>query len=243
MNLLRRYGLGWVVLTAVAAGCAAHSGRELSASDFANARKQMVERDLRGRGLRDERLLDAMGRVPRELFVPPRLRARAYDDSPLPIDREQTISQPFIVALMTEVLKLPPHARVLEVGTGSGYQAAVLAEMGAEVYSIEIIPELAEQARQRLAALGYDKVHVRAGDGYHGWPEEAPFDAVIITAAIPVVPLQLVRQLKEGGVMVFPQGSGPEQDLIRGRKGPVGLRMESLGAVRFVPMTGAVRGQ
>ncbi len=200
----------------------------------------MVERDLRGRGIRDERVLAAMARVPRHLFVPPEYRAAAYDDRPLPIGAGQTISQPYVVALMTEKLALRGGQKVLEVGTGSGYQAAVLAEMGCEVYTIEIIESLAEAARKRLAALGYEKVHVRAGDGFYGWPEAAPFDAVILTAATPRVPAPIMEQMKIGARIVFPQGRGDLQTLMRGVKGPRGLRLEAAGRVRFVPMVGAV---
>jgi protein-L-isoaspartate(D-aspartate) O-methyltransferase len=236
----RRHGIAcWPVALALA-GCMARSGEPPSDAALAAARSLMVERDLRGRGIGDERVLGAMGRVPRHRFVPPELQGSAYADQALPIGHEQTISQPYIVALMTELLDLPATARVLEVGTGSGYQAAVLAEMGAEVYSIEIVAPLAESARQLLAALGYKRVQVRAGDGYFGWPDAAPFDAVIVTAAAPTVPPALVAQLKEGGVMVLPAGSGERQYLMRGRKVGGAVDFERVEAVRFVPMTGEV---
>jgi len=201
----------------------------------------MVERDLRGRGIRDERVLAAMARVPRHLFVLPEYRAAAYEDRPLPIGSGQTISQPYVVALMTEGLGLRGEEKVLEIGTGSGYQAAVLAEMGCEVYTIEIVESLAEAARKRLASLGYEKVHVRTGDGFYGWPEAAPFDAVILTAAAPRVPAPLVDQMKIGARIVFPRGRGDLQTLVRAVKGPQGLQLRAVGPVRFVPMVGAAQ--
>jgi protein-L-isoaspartate(D-aspartate) O-methyltransferase len=207
---------------------------------FALARQRMVERDLRGEGIRDERVLKAMGAVPRHEFVPAALRAEAYADRPLPIGEGQTISQPFVVALMSEKLALRGGERVLEIGTGSGYQAAVLAELGCQVYSIEILPELAETARLRLEHLGY-KVHVRAGDGFFGWPEAAPFDAIIITAAAPEVPQSLVQQLKDGGRIILPLGRGDGQALVLGTKEASGVKLQTLGGVAFVPMTGEVR--
>jgi protein-L-isoaspartate(D-aspartate) O-methyltransferase len=210
------------------------------AEQLAQDRRRMVERDLRGEGIRDERVLAAMGSVPRHEFVPPSLRARAYADAPLPIGEGQTISQPFVVALMTEHLATRPGMRVLEVGTGSGYQAAVLAELGCEVYSIEILPDLADQARERLERLGY-RVHVRAGDGFYGWPEEAPFDAIVITAASPEVPETLVAQLRQGGRIILPLGKGSGQELTLGIKTPTGVDLRPLGGVAFVPMTGKVR--
>ena len=210
---------------------------------FKTARERMVERDLRGRGVRDERVLEAMGQVPRHRFVPPSSASEAYADYPLPIGGGQTISQPYIVAVMTEQLHLRSGERVLEIGTGSGYQAAVLAQMGCEVYSVEIVSRLADEARERLRALGYDRVHVRAGDGYFGWPEEAPFDAAIITAAAPQVPQPIVDQLRPGGVLVLPLGTDNEQTLVRAVKEERGVRIEDLGGVAFVPMTGSVRGR
>ena len=208
--------------------------------DFAAARRRMVEVDLRGDGIRDERVLLAMDTVPRHEFVPPELRSEAYANRPLPIGGGQTISQPFIVALMSERLSLRRGDKVLEIGTGSGYQAAVLAELGCDVYSVEILPDLAETARQRLDRLGY-KVHVRAGDGFYGWPEAAPFDAVIITAATPEVPQTLVQQLAEGGRIILPLGRHDGQDLVLGTKTPAGLDLRTLGGVAFVPMTGEIR--
>jgi protein-L-isoaspartate(D-aspartate) O-methyltransferase len=179
-----------------------------------------------------------MRRVPRHEFVPEPVRARAYADYPLPIGLDQTISQPYIVALMTELLQVKPGHRVLEIGTGSGYQAAVLAELGAEVYTIEIVEALAATARETLDRLGYRQVHARAGDGYQGWPDAAPFDRIIVTAAPPKVPQPLIDQLKPDGRLVVPEGRG-DQDLVLYRKTSDGkLKRESVLPVRFVPMTG-----
>jgi protein-L-isoaspartate(D-aspartate) O-methyltransferase len=165
----------------------------------------MIEHDLSARGIRDPRVLAAMGRVPRERFVPPEELGRAYGDHPLPIGHGQTISQPYIVAFMTEQLRLRGDEKVLEIGTGSGYQAAVLAECAAEVYTIEIVAELAERSGKLLRELGYDNVHARAGDGYRGWPEQAPFEAIILTAAPDHVPQPLLDQLADGGRMIRPR--------------------------------------
>ena len=198
----------------------------------------MVESQLAERGIRNERVLEAMGRVPRHEFVPEDVRGRAYEDSPLPIGEGQTISQPYIVAYMTEAIDPKPGQRVLEVGTGSGYQAAVLAELVGEVYSIELLPKLAEAAKARLERLGYKNVHVKAGDGYLGWPDAGPFDAVVVTCGAKDVPKPLFEQLKPGGKMVIPVGpAGGEQSLLLVTKGPNGERRESeLLPVRFVPL-------
>jgi protein-L-isoaspartate(D-aspartate) O-methyltransferase len=204
------------------------------------ARRRLVERDLRGEGITDESVLAAIAKVPRHEFVPAYLRSEAYADRALPIGEGQTISQPFVVALMSEKLGLRPGDKVLEIGTGSGYQAAVLAELGCDVYSVEILPDLADSARHRLERLGY-AVHVRAGDGFFGWPEMAPFDAVIITAASPEVPETLVQQLRDGGRIILPLGPHDGQTLTLGIKGPRGLDLHALGGVAFVPMTGEVR--
>lgn len=207
---------------------------------FAAARAAMVASQLADRDIADPRVLAAMGTVPRHLFVPPYLAGRAYDDEPLPIEAGQTISQPYIVALMTQLLELKgPGARVLEVGTGSGYQAAVLAELGAEVYSVEIVPELARSAAARLKRLGYAGVHVREGDGYRGWPEHAPYAGIVVTAACPDVPPPLVAQLAEGGRMVLPLESrfaGEVLTVVEKKAGAVTRR--SVIPVRFVPLTG-----
>ena len=161
----------------------------------------MVAEQIRARGVRDERVLDALERVPRESFIPDDLRHEAHRDCPVPIGHGQTISQPYIVGYMTEALRLEPHHRVLEIGTGCGYQTAVLAELAAEVYSIELIPELADRAREALEGMGYGNVTIRTGDGYHGWPERAPFDRIIGAAAAPHVPAALVDQLADGGLL------------------------------------------
>ena len=188
--------------------------------------------------MRDARVLEAMRKVPRHRFMPESQRAHAYDDRPLPIAQGQTISQPYIVALMSELADVKPGDTVLEVGTGSGYQAAVLAEMGVKVFSIEIIEPLAKQATATLSGLGYgNKVEVRHGDGYAGWPERAPFDAVIVTAAPPKIPKPLKQQLKVGGRLVIPVGKH-YQSLIRVTRTKDGFREESVIPVRFVPMTG-----
>lgn len=185
------------------------------------------------------RVLEAMAQVQRELFVPTSQRDRAYFNRPLPIGSGQTISQPFIVALMTDLAELEKGDRVLEVGTGSGYQAAVLAELGVEVFSIEIIPELAARARSTLDEAGYDRIHTRIGDGYHGWAEAAPFDAIVVTAAAPEIPRPLIEQLAEGGRLVIPVASGPygEQLTLVVRHGAEHETQELL-PVRFVPLTG-----
>ena len=166
----------------------------------------MVRDQIEARGIRDARVLEAMRQVPRHLFVPETLRSQAYEDYPLPIGHDQTISQPYIVAYMSETLAVGPGRRVLEIGTGSGYQAAVLAEMGVEVYTVEIVEPLARTAARTLASLGYSTVHTRVGDGYGGWPEHAPFDAVIVTAAPDHVPKPLIEQLAVGGRLVIPVG-------------------------------------
>jgi protein-L-isoaspartate(D-aspartate) O-methyltransferase len=201
------------------------------------ARARMVEDQIAGRGITDAGVLKAMRSVPRHEFVPRAQRAEAYEDWPLPIGHGQTISQPYIVALMTELAAVKPGDRVLEVGTGSGYQAAVLAEMGAEVYGIEIVEPLATRARDTLRRLGYDRVQVRHGDGYRGWPEAAPFAAIVVTAAPPEVPHALVEQLAPGGRLVIPVGRA-DQELKLMVKTPSGLETRSVVPVRFVPMVG-----
>ena len=199
----------------------------------------MIERDLQGRDIRDPKVLEIMGRIPRHLFVEPSLRGKAYADYPLPIAEGQTISQPYIVALMTQILQVQPGERVLEVGTGSGYQAAVLAELGAQVYSIEVQETLAKQAALRLKELGYDRVQVRYGDGYLGWEEAAPFDAIIVTCAANHIPPPLIEQLKEGGRLVIPLGSTTYfQTLTLLTKKEGRTDIQRLLGVAFVPMTG-----
>lgn len=206
---------------------------------YAEAREELVQRTIIARGVSDPAVLAAMRAVPRHRFVPDEYLSQAYADHPLPIGYGQTISQPFIVAWMTELLELEPGDRVLEIGTGSGYQAAVLAEIVDQVYTIEIIPELAEAAAARLAALGYDDVVTTQGDGYFGWAEHAPYDAIIVTAAPDHLPQPLVAQLKEGGYIVIPIGPpGGYQSLWRFTKVNDELKAENLGGVRFVPLTG-----
>ena len=207
----------------------------------AAARREMVETQLRGRDIVDPRVLAAMTTVPRHRFVPSAERAVAYGDHALPIGRGQTISQPYIVALMTQLLALEGKERVLEVGTGSGYQAAILGQLASEVYSVEIDPVLAEQARATLAAMGATNVRVRAGDGFFGWPEAAPFDAIIITAATPRLPDRLRDQLREGGRVVAPLERDDGETLAVGRRTGETIDWSWYGAVRFVPMTGVVR--
>lgn len=205
---------------------------------FASTRARMVHQNLQGRDITDPAVLRAMGRVPRHRFVPAGLQDRAYADRPLPIGNGQTISQPYIVALMTQNLALQPGARVLEIGTGSGYQAAVLAELGAEVFSVEIKPALARQARQVLRELGYGSVQVRTGDGFHGWAEQAPFDAIVVTCAAETIPPPLVAQLCPGGRVVMPLGTtGDVQQLVLGIKQGERLRTRNIVPVRFVPLT------
>ncbi len=222
-----------VVLVATAVQLAAQG------DPYEARRLQMVKQDIEGRGIKDPLVLNAMRKVPRHLLVEESLRSRAYDDNPLPIGEGQTISQPYIVAFMTETLRLAGGERVLEVGTGSGYQAAVLAEIVKDVYTIEIVPGLYSRTRERLLQLGYRNVHTRLGDGYAGWPEHAPFDAVIMTAAAERIPAPLFEQLAEGGRMVMPLGSTPlyqKLTLITKKSGkPV---IKELLPVRFVPLTG-----
>ncbi|HTU01987.1 MAG TPA: protein-L-isoaspartate(D-aspartate) O-methyltransferase [Candidatus Sulfotelmatobacter sp.] len=228
-----------VALLLLLASGAAVTGRCLAAESpaFLRARAEMVVQQLAGRDIRDPLVLRAMGRVPRHLFVPAALAALAYADRPLPIPDGQTISQPYVVALMTELLELRGGERVLEVGTGSGYQAAVLAEITPKVWSIEILPGLAASAAARLAALGYGGVQVRTGDGYRGWPEAAPFDAIVVTAAATHVPAPLVEQLAEGGRLVLPVGPEPGfQELLQGRKQGGRLHTRIVAPVRFVPL-------
>jgi protein-L-isoaspartate(D-aspartate) O-methyltransferase len=206
-------------------------------------RREMVEKQIRGRGVRDARVLAAMGKVPRHLLLDRSLWSRAYADHPLPIGDGQTISQPYVVALMTEELKLSPSERVLEIGTGSGYQAAVLAEMVKEVCTIEIRKSLAEQAAKGLKELGYRNVRVKYADGYFGWKEHAPFDAIIITAAVNHIPPPLLKQLKERGRLILPLGSTvfyQTLTLVTKKKGG-DLSVEQKGEVAFVPMTGEAR--
>lgn len=212
-------------------------GAQTAAPDWDAQRAAMVDHQLHARDIRAARVLEAMRRVPRHVFVPESQRADAYEDRPLPIGHGQTISQPYIVAFMTQALDVRATDRVLEIGTGSGYQAAVLCELAKEVYTIEIVTPLAERARETLTGLGYRNVHVRAGNGYLGWPEQAPFDRVIVTAAPEEVPTALVDQLNAGGLMAIPVG-GIDQELRILRKNTAGLETLQTLPVRFVPMTG-----
>jgi protein-L-isoaspartate(D-aspartate) O-methyltransferase len=209
----------------------------LVADPYEAARLRMVDRQIRARGVTNAAVLEAMRKVPRHLFVPPDLRDEAYDDTPLPIGHGQTISQPFIVGYMTEAVGVKPGDRVLEIGTGSGYQAAVLAAIAREVYTIEIVPELAARARRTLAELGYSNVEVRSGNGYAGWPERAPFPRIVVTAAPDEIPPALVQQLAPGGTMVLPVGTGFQQMTIV-TKTAQGVTRRTTIPVRFVPMVG-----
>jgi protein-L-isoaspartate(D-aspartate) O-methyltransferase len=225
----------WLIIAVLAAtGC---SRKSIPASEFTAQRQKMVQEQLAPR-VQDERVLAAMGKVPREEFVPASVRSEAYADRPLLIGYDQTISQPFIVAFMTEQLRPQPTDRVLEIGTGSGYQTAVLAELVKEVYSIEIVEPLAKSASERLAQLGYRNAHVKIGDGYKGWPEAAPFDAIIVTCAPDKVPEPLTQQLKDGGRMIIPVGGGLAQQLYLLEKKDGQLAQRAILPVRFVPMVG-----
>jgi protein-L-isoaspartate(D-aspartate) O-methyltransferase len=211
--------------------------------NFDLLREQMVRGQIERRGVSDKRVLAAMRAVPRHLFVPDNYTSLAYSDSPLPIGEDQTISQPYIVAYMTEALELKKTDKILEIGTGSGYQAAILAEIVREVYTIEIIPVLGNRAGKLLDDLDYDNIFARVGDGYKGWPDKAPFDAVIVTCAPEDVPEALIRQLREGGKMIIPVGGRYEtQKLILGVKKNGLLHMEDVMKVRFVPMVGSAPG-
>jgi protein-L-isoaspartate(D-aspartate) O-methyltransferase len=227
--------LGLVFMLTIAA-CATPAQRETDMKDkFKNERLQMVERQIKRRGISDERVLAAMEKVPRHLFVPVDEISSAYDDSPLPIGHGQTISQPYIVALMTEALDLKPHHKVLEIGTGSGYQAAVLAELADTVFTIELVEPLGRAAKEKLKELGYDNVVAKIGDGYRGWPEHEPFDAIIVTAAPEEIPQALVDQIADGGRMIVPVGRY-YQELIFIEKADGKVKKKTVAQVRFVPM-------
>jgi protein-L-isoaspartate(D-aspartate) O-methyltransferase len=219
--------------------CAAACGASVSGQDeFAPARAEMVAEQIAARGIRDPRVLAAMGETPRHLFVPADLQRAAYEDRPLPIPRNQTISQPYIVALMTELVRPDPSDRALEVGTGSGYQAAVLSRLVSKVYTIEIVDELARSAERTLTALGHTNVTVRSGDGYAGWPEHAPFDVIMVTAAPDHVPAPLLAQLAPGGRLVIPVGPvSAVQELLLIEKDAAGATTtRRVSPVRFVPL-------
>ena len=225
----------------IVASCAG-SEALLGSRDWNTERRRMVEVQLRARDIRQARVLEVMRTVPRHLFVPEPERDRAYSDTPLPIGHGQTISQPYIVAFMTQELDIEPGHRVLEIGTGSGYQAAVLGALAKEVYTIEIVAPLAERARQILTSLGYRNINIRTGNGYLGWPEHAPYDRIMVTAAPDEVPAALVQQLKVGGLMAIPVGTGVQELLIL-RRTATGMETLRTLPVRFVPMTGKPRAQ
>jgi protein-L-isoaspartate(D-aspartate) O-methyltransferase len=227
----------WLVALTALACSPARDGEE---AGFARAREEMVKAQIASRGVRDPLTLAAMRKVARHLFVPSALAGQAYEDHPLPIGHGQTISQPYIVGFMTEALGLKGGETVLEVGTGSGYQAAVLGEIAARVYTIEIVEPLAEEASALLRRLGYANVEVRSGDGYLGWSEAAPFDAIMVTAAAPRVPEPLKQQLKDGGRLILPVGDEWQELVVVTRRGDRFEEKQVL-PVRFVPMTGKVR--
>jgi len=226
-----------VNLSCSGSGKKASETKSPAGPDYDFLRQRMVNTQIAGRGVTDSLVLAAMLEVPRHLFVPPEYRRFAYADHPLPIGEEQTISQPYIVALMTELLNLKGREKVLEIGTGSGYQAAVLSEIAENVYSIEILEGLAARATRRLDSLGYSNVHVMCGDGYKGWPEKAPFDAIIVTAAPDHIPKPLKEQLKVGGRLVIPIGEVYQELMVITRTAS-GYESKSVIPVRFVPMTG-----
>lgn len=212
--------------------------RGSASTEFAEQRRAMVERQLRARGIKDSRVLEAMQAVPRHLFVPPAVAAAAYADEPLAIGEGQTISQPYIVAAMTEALELTGSERVLEVGAGSGYQAAILSLLAREIIAVEARPLLARTARERLSQLGYSNVRVEIGDGTLGWPAGAPYEAILVAAAAPMVPPPLIEQLADGGQLVIPLGSAEHQELVRVRKQAGRISQQALFACRFVPLVG-----
>jgi protein-L-isoaspartate(D-aspartate) O-methyltransferase len=215
---------------------------ERNKDQLLRARRAMIERDLVGRGIRDVRVLEVMGSIERDLFVPEKLRADAYADRPLPIGQGQTLSQPYVVALMTELLNLKGMERVLEIGTGSGYQTTVLGKLAAEVYSIEILPALSKRAKTLLEGLGCDNVHLKVGDGFFGWEEQGPFDAILVTAAAPKIPEILWGQLREGGRLIMPLGADRQlQRLVRVTKTDGKQVIEEITGVLFVPLTGTIQ--
>jgi len=203
---------------------------------YQKVRQRMVREQIVARGIKDQKVIQAMIKVPRHLFVPEAYERMAYEDRPLPIGEGQTISQPYIVGLMTELLELSPNTKVLEIGTGSGYQAAILAELVKEVYTIEIVEILGQTASQLIKYLGYKNIHTKIGDGYKGWPEKAPFDAIIVTCAPSDIPKPLENQLKEGGKMIIPLGGSIVQELILFEKKNGELIKKVVAPVRFVPM-------
>jgi protein-L-isoaspartate(D-aspartate) O-methyltransferase len=231
---VRRVWQWLIVATLAGAAC---ERAQTTTPDFAAERERMVREQIVMRGVINKAVLAAMRKVPREEFIPAEFRMQSYMDGPVPIGYDQTISQPYIVALMTEKLQLKAGDRVLEVGTGSGYQAAILSELGAEVYSIEIIEPLARTAEATLRRLGYKNVHVKTGDGYKGWPEQAPFDVCIVTCAPDHLPQPLIDQLKEGGGMIIPVGGKFAQQLYLLEKRNGQIKQSAVLPVKFVPMT------
>jgi protein-L-isoaspartate(D-aspartate) O-methyltransferase len=228
------------LLFALLAGTAPYAQND----PFSARRKAMVERDIKGRDISDPAVLRALEKVPRHLFVDPRLHDEAYADYPLPIGTGQTISQPYIVALMTQCLQLKKQDKVLEIGTGSGYQAAVLAEIVQQVYTVEIITPLADRAAALLKTLGYRNIVCKAGDGFQGWKEHAPYDAILVTCAVGSIPQPLAAQLKEGGRIILPLGDARSvQTLVLGVKKGGSIEKQNISAVRFVPMTGEAQGR
>jgi len=238
LRRFKRHVFGLSVVVLFVLNCSMNDGSACDDSDqfFENARKHMVERQIKGRGISDKKIVDAFLTVPRHLFVPEIYKNEAYNDHPLPIGAGQTISQPYIVAYMTEVLNVTMSDRILEIGTGSGYQAAILAELCDQVYSIEIVESLAQKAGKLFQQLGYANIHTKTGDGYLGWPEHAPFDAIIVTCASKHVPQPLIDQLKEGGRMVIPVGNRFWQELVYLEKVAGELKEVSVLPVLFVPM-------
>jgi protein-L-isoaspartate(D-aspartate) O-methyltransferase len=246
--MLKKYAAFSIIALSIAvAGCSASDEKPVVEEDeeeiMQKRLERMVESQIESRGVTDPAVLTAMRKTLRWEFVPEDLKHRAFEDNPLPIGYGQTISQPYIVAYMTEALLLEPDDRVLEIGTGSGYQAAVIAEIVADVYTIEIIPELGASAEDTLKKLGYDNVHVKIGDGYKGWPENAPFDAVIVTCAPDHIPQPLLDQLADGGRLVIPVGGTYPQELQRITRVGDEYETEFLTSVLFVPMTGEAEGK
>jgi protein-L-isoaspartate(D-aspartate) O-methyltransferase len=226
----------WILAPALAFACS--EAAPPTEADFAQRRNAMVTKQIENRGIHDARVLTAMRQVPRHEFVPQEFRESAYEDRPLGIGYGQTISQPYIVAFMTEQVAPKQNDRILEVGTGSGYQAAILSKLVTDVFSIEIVPELASRAAETLKRLGFTNVRAKAGDGYQGWPEHAPFDAIIVTCAPDHVPDPLINQLKEGGRLIIPVGDPGDQSLYLLEKRNGKIERRSVLPVRFVPMTG-----
>ena len=231
--------MAFLIVTCLFLSLAAFPAFSAEDASLVAARQRMVERDLKGRDIKDPKILEIMGRVPRHLFVDKSLQNAAYADHPLPIGEGQTISQPYIVAWMTQILQIKPGERVLEVGTGSGYQAAVLAELTDSVFTVEIRPGLSRMAAERLQQLGYNNVQVKAGDGYFGWEENAPFDVIMVTCAANHIPPPLMKQLKENGKLILPLGSTTYfQTLTLLTKKNGKTDVQHLLSVSFVPMTG-----